>query len=39
MSLNIKNTEADELAAEVGQLVGETKTAAVITALRAASYA
>ncbi|WP_084962463.1 type II toxin-antitoxin system VapB family antitoxin [Thermoactinospora rubra] len=34
MSLNIKNPEAERLAAEVGALTGESKTAAVITALR-----
>lgn len=34
MSLNIKNREADELAAEVSRLTGENKTTAVIVALR-----
>ncbi|GGK44844.1 hypothetical protein Ppa06_00490 [Planomonospora parontospora subsp. parontospora] len=34
MSLNIKNPEADRLAAEVSALTGESKTAAVISALR-----
>ncbi|QVQ52982.1 type II toxin-antitoxin system VapB family antitoxin [Spiractinospora alimapuensis] len=34
MSLNIKNDEADRLATEVSRLSGETKTTAVILALR-----
>lgn len=34
MSLNIKNPEAERLAAEVSQLAGESKTAAVVAALR-----
>lgn len=34
MSLNIKNPEADLLAAEVSKLTGESKTQAVITSLR-----
>lgn len=34
MSLNIKNPEADRLATEVSALTGESKTAAVISALR-----
>jgi antitoxin VapB len=34
MSLNIKNPEAEQLATEVSQLAGESKTAAVIAALR-----
>ncbi|WP_432864262.1 type II toxin-antitoxin system VapB family antitoxin [Microbispora rosea] len=34
MSLNIKNPEAERLAAEIGALTGESKTAAVISALR-----
>lgn len=34
LSLNIKNPEAERLAAEVGGLAGESKTAAVIIALR-----
>lgn len=34
MSLNIKNPEAVELAAEVSRLTGESKTQAIITSLR-----
>jgi antitoxin VapB len=34
MALNIRNVQAEELAAEVAQLAGETKTEAVIVALR-----
>ncbi|MDS1269029.1 type II toxin-antitoxin system VapB family antitoxin [Lipingzhangella sp. LS1_29] len=34
MNLNIKNREADELAAEVSRTAGESKTTAVVTALR-----
>lgn len=34
MSLNLKNPEAEQLAAEIGTLTGESKTAAVIVALR-----
>jgi len=34
MALNIRNGEADRLAAEVATLAGETKTAAVIQALQ-----
>ncbi|QFY07488.1 hypothetical protein GBF35_13045 [Nonomuraea phyllanthi] len=34
MSLTIKNPEAERLAAEIVALTGESKTAAVITALR-----
>ncbi|MEV4580659.1 type II toxin-antitoxin system VapB family antitoxin [Nonomuraea jabiensis] len=34
MSLNIKNPEAERLAAEISALTGESKTAAVISALR-----
>ncbi|OPG13282.1 type II toxin-antitoxin system VapB family antitoxin [Microbispora sp. GKU 823] len=34
MSLNIKNPEAERLAAEIGALTGESKTAAVVSALR-----
>ena len=34
MALNIRNTEAEQLAAEVARITGETKTAAVATALR-----
>lgn len=34
MSLTIKDSEAERLAAEIGALTGESKTAAVITALR-----
>jgi antitoxin VapB len=34
VSLNIKNPEDERLAAEVGALAGESKTAAVISALR-----
>ena len=34
MALNIRNTEADSLAAEVASLAGETKTLAVIVALK-----
>lgn len=34
MALNIRNTEADQLAAEVARITGETKTQAVIAALR-----
>lgn len=32
--MNIKNPEAERLAAEIGALTGESKTAAVISALR-----
>ena len=34
MALNIRNREAETLAAELARRTGETKTAAVITALR-----
>ncbi len=34
MDLNIRNAEADSLAAEVASLAGETKTEAVIVALK-----
>jgi antitoxin VapB len=34
MSLNIKNPEAERLAAEIGTFTGESKTAAIIVALR-----
>ena len=34
MALNIKNREAEELAAEVAALAGETKTGAITVALR-----
>jgi antitoxin VapB len=34
MAMNIKDTEAERLAAEVAALTGESKTAAVRTALR-----
>ena len=34
MALNIRNAEADRLAAEVASLAGETKTLAVIVALK-----
>lgn len=34
MSLNIKNPEAERLAAEIGAFTGESKTAAIIVALR-----
>ena len=34
MALNIRNTQAEELAAEVARLTGETKTQAVTVALR-----
>lgn len=34
MALNIRNEEADRLAAEVATLAGETKTAAVIQSLQ-----
>lgn len=34
MSLNLKNPEAEQLAAEIGTLTGESKTAAIIVALR-----
>jgi antitoxin VapB len=34
MSLNIKNPEAERLAAEIAALTGESKTAAIIVALR-----
>ncbi|GIH60567.1 hypothetical protein Msi02_13840 [Microbispora siamensis] len=34
VSLNIKNPEAERLAAEIGALTGESKTAAVVSALR-----
>jgi antitoxin VapB len=34
MPLNIRNPEADELASELAQLTGQTKTDAVIDALR-----
>jgi antitoxin VapB len=34
MSLNIKNPEAEQLAAEIAALTGESKTAAIIVALR-----
>jgi len=34
MALNIRNTQAEELAAEVARLAGETKTEAVTVALR-----
>lgn len=34
MALNIKNAETEALAAEVARLAGETKTAAITTALR-----
>lgn len=34
MSLNLKNPEAERLAAEIGILTGESKTAAIIVALR-----
>jgi antitoxin VapB len=35
MALNIRNIEAEKLAAELAKLTGETKTEAVIRALRA----
>lgn len=35
MALNIRNTEAERLAAEVARITGETKTQAVIRALQA----
>lgn len=35
MALNIRNAEAEKLAAELAKLTGETKTEAVIRALRA----
>jgi antitoxin VapB len=35
MALNIRNTQAETLAAEVARLTGETKTEAVIRALKA----
>lgn len=34
MALNIRNPEAEQLAAELAQITGETKTAAVAKALR-----
>lgn len=34
MALNIRNAEAERLAAELARLTGETKTGAVVTALR-----
>lgn len=34
MALNIRNEEADQLATEVARMTGETKTQAVIAALR-----
>lgn len=34
MALNIKNAEAEALATEVAHLTGETKTAAITTALK-----
>jgi antitoxin VapB len=34
VSLNIKNPEAERLAAEIGAVTGESKTAAIIVALR-----
>ena len=34
MTLNIRNAEAERLATEVAKLTGETRTQAVITALR-----
>jgi antitoxin VapB len=34
MALNIKNAETEALAADVARLTGETKTAAITTALR-----
>lgn len=34
MALNIRNAEADHLAAEVARITGETKTQAVIAALQ-----
>lgn len=34
VALNIRNAEAEHLAAEVARLTGETKTRAVVTALR-----
>ena len=34
MALNIRNAEAEQLAAEVARMTGETKTQAVIVALR-----
>lgn len=34
MSLNIKNPEAERLAAEISAVTGESKTAAIIVALR-----
>lgn len=34
MSLNLKNPEAERLATEIGALTGESKTAAIIVALR-----
>lgn len=34
MALNIRNAQADQLAAEVARLTGETKTRAVIAALQ-----
>jgi antitoxin VapB len=34
MALNIRNAQAEELAAEVARLAGETKTEAVTVALR-----
>lgn len=34
MSLNLKNPEAERLATEIGTLTGESKTAAIIVALR-----
>ena len=38
MALNIRNPEADRLASEVAALSGQTKTAAVIQALRERLY-
>lgn len=34
MALNIRNSEAEQLAAELARITGETKTAAVVRALR-----
>lgn len=34
MALNIKNAEAEQLATEVAALTGETKTGAIVVALR-----
>lgn len=34
MALNIKNAEAERLASELASITGETKTGAIVTALR-----